>query len=92
MTKMKDFDGLIEREVPPSGNYLPIIDGEYKDSKDGGRKEKTTIYLETTTLKKQLTEMPGQVRNSIRQHVTQSMETETKTLKEELGKTTEILE
>jgi hypothetical protein len=62
------------------------------DSKDGGRKEKTTIFLETTTLKKQLTDMPAEVRQSIRKHVTQSMETETKTLKEELGKTTEILE
>jgi len=51
-----------------------------------------TILIETNTLKKQLTEMPRRVLESIRHNVTQTMEQETKTLREELGKTTEILE
>lgn len=51
-----------------------------------------TILLETNTLKKQLTEMPKQVIDSIRHNVTQTMEQETKTLGEELIKTSEILE
>mmetsp|Transcript_29870 Transcript_29870/g.45646 ORF Transcript_29870/g.45646 Transcript_29870/m.45646 type:complete len:192 (+) Transcript_29870:2193-2768(+) len=51
-----------------------------------------TILIETNTLKKQLTEMPRQVIESIRHNVTQTMEQETKTLREELGKTSEILD
>ena len=51
-----------------------------------------TILIETSTLKKQLTEMPRQVIDSIKNNVTQTMESETKTLREELGKTTEILD
>ena len=51
-----------------------------------------TILIETNTLKKQLTEMPRQVLESIRHNVTQTMEQETKTLREELGKTSEILD
>lgn len=48
--------------------------------------------VETNTLKKQLTEMPRQVIESIRHNVTQTMDQETKTLREELGKTSEILD
>ena len=51
-----------------------------------------TILIETNTLKKQLAEMPKTVIDSIRQNVTQTMEQETKTLKEELAKTSEILD
>jgi short-subunit dehydrogenase involved in D-alanine esterification of teichoic acids len=51
-----------------------------------------TILVDTHTLKKQLTEMPRQVIESIRHNVTQTMEQETKTLREELGKTSEILD
>ena len=51
-----------------------------------------TILVDTNTLKKQLTEMPRQVIESIRHNVTQTMEQETKTLREELGKTSEILD
>jgi len=51
-----------------------------------------TILIETNTLKKQLIEMPRQVLESIRHNVTQTMEQETKTLREELGKTSEILD
>jgi hypothetical protein len=51
-----------------------------------------TILIETNTLKKQLTEMPRQVIESIRHNVTQTMDQETKTLREELAKTSEILD
>lgn len=51
-----------------------------------------TILVETNTLKKQLAEMPKTVIDSIRHNVTQTMEQETKTLKEELAKTSEILD
>lgn len=51
-----------------------------------------SILMETNTLQKQLTEMPKQVSESIKQNVTQTMEQETKVLREELGKTSEILE
>lgn len=54
--------------------------------------KKSSITVETATLKKQLTEMPRQVIESIRHNVTQTMEQETKTLREELGKTSEILD
>lgn len=57
-----------------------------------GNTKKGTILIETNTLKKQLIEMPRQVKDSIRQNVQQTMEQETKTLKEELSKTTEILD
>lgn len=36
-----------------------------------------TILLETMTIKKQLTEMPTQIMNSIRHNVTQTMDNET---------------
>ena len=58
----------------------------------GSSKRAGTILIETNTLKKQLTEMPRQVLESIRHNVTQTMESETKTLREELSKTSEILE
>lgn len=51
-----------------------------------------TIVVETNTLKKQVTDMPKKVKDSIKHNLTQQMESETKTLKEELGKTTEILD
>ena len=51
-----------------------------------------TILLETLTLKKQLSEMPAQIMNSIRHNVTQTMDNETRLLKEDLSKTSEILE
>lgn len=57
-----------------------------------GHTKAGTILIETNTLKKQLTEMPKQVHESIRHNVTQTMEQETKALKEELGKTSEILD
>lgn len=51
-----------------------------------------TILLETITIKKQLAEMPAQIMNSIRHNVTQTMDNETRLLKEDLSKTSEILE
>ena len=51
-----------------------------------------TILLETISIKKQLTEMPQQIMNSIRHNVTQTMDNETRLLKEDLSKTSEILE
>ena len=51
-----------------------------------------TILLETMTLRKVLTEMPQQIMNSIRHGVTSTMENETGLLKEDLSKTSEILE
>lgn len=51
-----------------------------------------SILMETNTLQKQLTEMPKQVSESIKMNVTQTMEQETKVLREELGKTSEVLE
>lgn len=51
-----------------------------------------TILLETMTLKKLLLEMPQKIMNSIRHNVTQTMDNETRLLKEDLSKTSEILE
>ena len=51
-----------------------------------------TINLETMTIKKQLTEMPLQIMNSIRHNVTQTMDNETQKLKEDLTKIDDILQ
>ena len=51
-----------------------------------------TILVETITLKKYLQEMPKSVIDSIRHNVTLTMENETKSLREELSKTSEILD
>jgi hypothetical protein len=51
-----------------------------------------TILLETATLKKLLIEMPKQIQDSIRHNVTSTMDSEAKILKEELTKTSEILD
>jgi regulator of replication initiation timing len=51
-----------------------------------------TILVETITLKKFLSEMPKSVIESIRHNVALTMETETKNLREELSKTSEILD
>ena len=51
-----------------------------------------TILLETLTLKKKLAEMPIQIMDSIRHNVTNTMETETRLLKDDLSKASEILE
>lgn len=51
-----------------------------------------TITLETMTIKKLLTEMPQQIMNSIRHNVTTTMDSETSLLKEDLSKTSDILE
>jgi len=57
-----------------------------------GSKQLCTILVETNTLKKVVTEMPRRVLGAVRHGVTQTMEQETKSLKEELGKTSEILD
>lgn len=51
-----------------------------------------TILVETLSLKKYLEELPKRVIDSIRSNVTNTMETETKSLREELSKTSEILD
>lgn len=51
-----------------------------------------TILMETMTIRKQLQEMPQNIMNSIRHNVTQTMDNETRMLKEDLSKTSEILE
>lgn len=51
-----------------------------------------TITVETMSLKKYLAELPKRVIDSIRSNVTSTMETETKSLREELSKTSEILD
>ena len=51
-----------------------------------------TIQLETITEKKALEEIPKKIVDSIKQHVTKTMETEARVLKDELAKTSEILE
>lgn len=51
-----------------------------------------TILVETLSLKKYLSELPKQVIDSIRNDVTKTMEDETKTLREELSKCSEILD
>lgn len=51
-----------------------------------------TILVETHSLKNYLKELPKSVVKSIRDNVAQTMETETKTLREELAKATEILD
>lgn len=51
-----------------------------------------TILVETLSLKKYLSELPKKVIDSIRSNVTNTMETETKSLREELSKTSEILD
>jgi hypothetical protein len=51
-----------------------------------------SIQVETHSLKSYLQELPKSVIKSIRNNVTQTMETETKTLREELAKATEILD
>lgn len=50
-----------------------------------------TILIETNSLKKQLAAMPAQVLDSIQQNMQETMMQETKTLKEDLTKITEIL-
>ena len=51
-----------------------------------------TIVVETNSLKQRVTEMPRRVIAAMRHSVIQTMEQETKSLKEELGKTSEILD
>ena len=51
-----------------------------------------TILVETLSLKKYLAELPKKVIDSIRSNATNTMETETKSLREELSKTSEILD
>ena len=51
-----------------------------------------TILVETLSLKKYLAELPKKVIDSIRHNVTLTMENETKSLREELSKTSEILD
>jgi flagellar biosynthesis/type III secretory pathway chaperone len=51
-----------------------------------------TIVIETASLKKMLAEMPRLIVESIRTNVTQTIESETKALKEELTATTDTLE
>jgi hypothetical protein len=48
--------------------------------------------VETLSLKKYLAELPKKIVDSIRSNVTNTMETETKSLREELSKTSEILD
>jgi hypothetical protein len=50
-----------------------------------------TILIETNSLKKQLAQMPAQVLDSIQTNMQDTMMQETKTLKEDLTKITEIL-
>ena len=50
-----------------------------------------TIQIDTITLRKYLMSLPKQVIDSIRSNVTSTMESETKILREELSKTSEIL-
>jgi flagellar biosynthesis/type III secretory pathway chaperone len=50
------------------------------------------VLVETLSLKKYLAELPKKVIESIRSNVTNTMETETKSLREELAKTSEILD
>lgn len=51
-----------------------------------------TILVETLSLKKYLSDLPKRVIDSIKSNVTNTMETETKSLREELSKTSEILD
>jgi uncharacterized phage infection (PIP) family protein YhgE len=51
-----------------------------------------TILVETLSLKKYLADLPKRVIDSIKSNVTNTMETETKSLREELSKTSEILD
>lgn len=51
-----------------------------------------TILVETLSLKKFLAELPKKVIDSIRHNVTLTMENETKSLREELSKTSEVLD
>lgn len=51
-----------------------------------------TIVLETASLKKMLAEMPRLIVESIRTNVTQTIESETKALKEELTSTSDTLD
>jgi hypothetical protein len=51
-----------------------------------------TILVESLSLKKYLAELPKKIIDSIRSNVTNTMETETKSLREELSKTSEILD
>jgi len=68
---------------------------EYGRSVDKIRNQNTkigTILVETLSLKKYLAELPKKIIDSIRSNVTNTMETETKSLREELSKTSEILD
>ena len=51
-----------------------------------------SILLETATIKKVLTDIPRQITESIRNNVTQTMETSTKVLREELNHVSEVLD
>jgi hypothetical protein len=48
--------------------------------------------METASLKKMLSEMPKQIDESIRTNVTQTIDSETKILKEELSSTSDTLD
>ena len=62
------------------------------DKIPAGNTKLGTILVETLSLKKYLHELPKRVIDSIRHNVTLTMETETKSLREELSKTSEILD
>ena len=51
-----------------------------------------TIQLETITEKKLLEEIPKKIVESIKHNVTKTIETEARVLKDELAKTSEVLE
>ncbi len=68
---------------------------EFTKSVDRIRNQNTkigTILVETLSLKKYLAELPKKIVDSIRSNVTNTMETEAKSLREELSKTSEILD
>ena len=51
-----------------------------------------TIQLETITEKKLLTDIPARIVESIKHNVTKTIESESRVLKDELARTSEILE
>jgi hypothetical protein len=62
------------------------------DTVPSGNTKLGTIVVDTFTLKKYLQELPKSVIDSIRYNVTLTMESETKSLREELSKSSEILD
>jgi len=62
------------------------------ESIPAGNTRISTILVDTMTLRKYLAGLPKMVIESIRSNVTDTMENETRSLREELQKTTEILD